>query len=68
MSLNEILPIALVVMLFISAGILRFAFSYREQVKDLKEEAKKKKNEFLRETVELTHERDAAVKEQNRAV
>ncbi|WP_017196526.1 hypothetical protein [Bartonella birtlesii] len=46
MSLNEILPIALVVMLFISAGILRFAFSYREQVKDLKEEAKKKKMNF----------------------
>ncbi|WP_244427603.1 hypothetical protein [Bartonella queenslandensis] len=68
MSSNEILLIAVVAMLLISGMMLRFVFSYRSQIKDLKEEAKKIKSEFSRKTVELTHERDAVIEEKNRII
>ncbi|WP_019222400.1 hypothetical protein [Bartonella rattaustraliani] len=68
MSVNEILLGVVIVVLFFSWGMFRSVSYYRIQVKALKEEARKMKHAFLRETMKMTEERERAIREQSMVI
>ncbi|MBX4335069.1 hypothetical protein [Bartonella raoultii] len=65
MSANEILLGAMVVILLFSGGMVLFALYHRNKVKALKEEARKMRHNFLRDSMKLTEERDRIMREKN---
>ncbi|WP_375613354.1 MULTISPECIES: hypothetical protein [unclassified Bartonella] len=68
MSVNEILLGAMIVVLLCSGVIFRFSLYYRSQVKILKEESRRIKHEFLRDSMKMTEERDRAIREQSMVI
>ncbi|WP_455480389.1 hypothetical protein V3564_04405 [Bartonella sp. B12(2025)] len=68
MMVNGILLGAVIVVLLFSGIMFWFAFYYRDQVKALKEEARKIKHEFFRGSMKVTKERDRAIREQNMVI
>ncbi|UNE53696.1 hypothetical protein [Bartonella machadoae] len=68
MSVNEIL-LGVVIVVFLFSGIMfRFACYYRSQVKALKEEVRKLKHDFLRDSMKMNEERDRMIKEKSMMV
>ncbi|EJF83035.1 hypothetical protein [Bartonella rattimassiliensis] len=65
MDVNEILLGAVVVVLLFSGVIFRFSLYYRSQVKTIKEETRRIRHKFLKNSMKMTEERDRAVREQN---
>lgn len=68
MNINEILLGAMMVVLLFSGVIFRFALYYRGQIKALKEESRRIKHEFLRDSMKMTEERDRVLREQNMVI
>ncbi|PIT69837.1 hypothetical protein [Bartonella tribocorum] len=68
MNVNEILLGVMIVVLLFSGVIFRFSSYYRSQIKALKEDARRIKHEFLRDSMKMTEERDRALREQNMVI
>ncbi|WP_208437372.1 hypothetical protein [Bartonella taylorii] len=68
MNVNEILLGVVVIIVLLSGITFWFAFYYRGQVKALKEEARKIKHEFLRDSMKMTEERDRAIRDQSMVI
>lgn len=68
MSVNEILLGAMIVVLLFSGVIFRFSLYYRSQIKALKEESRRMKHEFLKDSMKMTEERDRTFREQNMVI
>lgn len=65
MSANGILLGAMGVVLLFSGGTVLFALYYRNKIKALKEEARKMKYDFLRDSMKMNEERDRIMREKN---
>ncbi|WP_208435901.1 hypothetical protein [Bartonella phoceensis] len=68
MSVNEVLLGVMIIIVLLSGITFRFAFYYRDQVKILKEEARKIKHDFLRDSMKMTEERDRAIRDQSMVI
>ncbi|WP_144752880.1 MULTISPECIES: hypothetical protein [Bartonella] len=68
MSVNEILLGAMIIVLLFIGVIFRFSLYYRSQIKVLKEESRRIKHEFLKDSMKMTEERDRTFREQNMVI